>query len=45
MSLRKDPQEELFGAYNELKDFLLEEDPMIVFEKAISPAFNDDDFA
>lgn len=45
MSLRNDPQEKLFGTNNELKDFLPENDPMIVFEKTIYPAFNDDDFA
>jgi hypothetical protein len=45
MSLLKDSQEELFNAKNELKDFLPEDDPMIVFENTIYPAFNDDDFA
>ncbi len=40
MSLRNDPQEELFGANNESKDFLPKDDPMIVFKKTIYPAFN-----
>jgi hypothetical protein len=45
MSLPKDSQEELFNAKNELQDFLPEDDPMIVFENTLYPAFNDDDFA
>ena len=44
MSLRNDSQEELFGANNELKGFLPEDDPMMVFEKTIYPAFKDEDF-
>ena len=44
MSLRNDSQEELFGANNELKGFLPKDDPMMVFEKTIYPAFQDEDF-
>ena len=44
MSLRNDSQEELFGANNELKGFLPDDDPMMVFEKTIYPAFKDEDF-
>jgi len=44
MSLRKDSQEELFNANNELQGFLPEDDPMMVFEKTIYPAFKDADF-
>jgi transposase len=45
MSLNKDPQEELFTATNELKDFLPDDDPMMVFSKTIYSAFKDEDFA
>ena len=45
MSLRKDSQEELYSANNVLQGFLPEDDPMMVFEKEIYPAFKDEDFA
>jgi hypothetical protein len=45
MSLKKNPQEELFTATNELKDFLRDDDPMMVFSKTIYSAFKDEDFA
>ena len=44
MSLNKDSQEKLFTATNELQDFLPEDDPMMVFERTIYPAFKDEDF-
>jgi len=44
MSLRKDSQEELYSANNVLRGFLPEDDPMMVFEKEIYPAFKDEDF-
>lgn len=44
MSLRKDSQEELYSANNVLQGFLPEDDPMMVFEKEIYPAFKDEDF-
>jgi len=45
MSLNKDSQEKLFSATNELQGFLPEDDPMMVFERTIYPAFKDEDFA
>jgi hypothetical protein len=45
MSLPKDPQKELFTANNELKDFLPDDDPMVVFSHTIYPAFRDEEFA
>ena len=45
MSLNKDSQEKLFTATNELQGFLPEDDPMMVFERTIYPAFKDEDFA
>ena len=45
MSLNKDSQEKLFTAITELQDFLPEDDPMMVFEKTIYPAYKDEDFA
>jgi len=44
MSLNKDSQEKLFTATNELQGFLPEDDPMMVFEKTIYPAYTDEDF-
>ena len=35
MSLRKNSQEELYSANNVLQGFLPEDDPMMVFEKAM----------
>jgi len=45
MSLNKDSQEKLFTATNELQGFLPEDDPMMVFERTIYPAYKDEDFA
>jgi transposase len=45
MSLNKDSQQKLFTATNELQGFLPEDDPMMVFEKTIYPAYKDEDFA
>ena len=45
MSLCKDSQEELYSANNVLQGFLPEDDPMMVFEKEIYPAFKDENFA
>lgn len=45
MSLNKNKQEDLFSATNILKDFLREDDPMMVFSREIYPVFKDGDFA
>ncbi len=45
MSLKKNPQEELFTTANELKDFLPDNDPMMMFGKTIYSALKDEDFA
>ena len=44
MSLKKDKQEDLFSATNVLKDFIPEDDHMMIFSKEIYPAFADKDF-
>lgn len=44
MSLPKNNQRDLFSASNILKDFLKEDDPMMIFSKEIYPLFKDEDF-
>jgi transposase len=44
VSLKKDGQERLFTATNELQGFLPDDDPMVVFSKTIYTAFKDEEF-
>ena len=44
MSLPGSSQDSLFAAGNELPDLLPEDDPMMIFSRAIFPSFNDEEF-
>jgi transposase len=44
MSLRIDEPDNIFGSHITMKDFLSDDDPMLIFSNEIFPLFNDKDF-
>jgi len=44
MTLRIDEEDNLFGSHVTMKDFLSDDDPLVIFSKEIYPMFNDKDF-